>query len=64
MDRIIRMVMNMLIRKVVNRGVNAGVDLATRGREDTSTTEQQASTQSTTRNARKLMRTARRFTRF
>jgi hypothetical protein len=56
--------MNMLIRKVVNRGVNAGVDLATRGREDTSTTAQRTSTQSTTRNARQLMRAARRFTRF
>ena len=32
MDRMIQMIFNMVIRKVMNKGINAGVDRMTRGK--------------------------------
>ncbi len=65
MDRIVSMILNRLLRRTVMRGVDAGINMATRGRgeEDLSPDQQQAGRQ-TAQRARQMTRLAQRFTRF
>ncbi|QBX99883.1 hypothetical protein E2K80_03330 [Rhodophyticola sp. CCM32] len=71
MDRIIRMVINIFIRQVVSRGINAGINRATRGRgqdrqnrDDAATPEQRAAERDQQQSVRRGMRSIRRASRF
>jgi hypothetical protein len=48
MDRIIQMIINVVLRQLVNRGVKSGIDYASRGGKPTSamTPEERAQSQS------------------
>lgn len=57
MDRIIQMIINAVLRQVVNRGVRSGIDYATRGSKPTSAMTPQERAQS--QDAKSLARRAR-----
>lgn len=65
MDRIINMVMRMFIGKIMNAGIEKGVDLATRkgGRDDQSREEKQRAKQ-TSRRLKQGARLTRKIGRF
>ncbi|WP_156945964.1 hypothetical protein [Roseicyclus elongatus] len=65
----LRMILRPLINKLVNKGVDVGIDQIARRRNGGQAAEelpddQRARVRDTQRNARQMMRTARRFTRF
>jgi hypothetical protein len=63
MDRILNMVIRRVMGPLINRGMNAGIDRVTRGRED-ATPEQQAQARTTAKRTKEAMRLARRIGRF
>lgn len=63
MERIVTMVMQQVIRQLVNRGMSAGIDKMTRGKADVPPDQQAASRQTADR-AKGAMRLLRRFGRF
>ncbi len=63
MNYLINMIMRMFIRKVVNRGMDAGIDMVAKrhGAKGEQTAEQKQASQDTSRRAKDVMRTARRI---
>ncbi|WP_071675153.1 hypothetical protein [Nioella nitratireducens] len=67
MDRIFSMIVNRVIMRLVHRGVDAGINAASRGNSgppQTDDPQARAAQRRTTQQARQTMRIARRFTRF
>ncbi|MBF9061288.1 hypothetical protein HKCCSP123_19075 [Rhodobacterales bacterium HKCCSP123] len=63
MDRILNMMIRRIIGRMVNRGVDAGIERMTRGRGE-ATPEQQTQTRQSVGRTRQAMRVARRIGRF
>ncbi|MEX5729383.1 hypothetical protein Ga0609869_002736 [Rhodovulum iodosum] len=66
-NRMINMAVRIVMRKLMNKGINAGVDLAARrgqGNDDPADPQKRAAAQQTAKRARQAMRVTRRMGRF
>jgi hypothetical protein len=64
MDRLLNMLIRRVMGRLMNRGIDAGITRFTRGSETETTPEQQARTRQTSQRTKQAMRVVRRFGRF
>jgi hypothetical protein len=64
MERFFNMMIQQVVRQVVNRGMNAGIERMTRGKGDAATPEQQAGARQNADRVKGAVRMLRRFGRF